>query len=171
MTREEKTQEIEKIVERLGSVDHFYLTDISSLNAEDTSALRRECFDNGIQLLVVKNTLLKLALDKTEGEYDELYDTLKGNTSLMLSETGNGPAKIIKDFRKTNEKPILKGAFVEQGLYVGDDKLDFLVSIKSKEELIGDIISLLQSPIKNVMSSLDSGKNILAGVVKTLSDK
>ncbi len=171
MTREEKTQEIEKIVERLGSFDHFYLTDISSLNAEDTSALRRECFDNGIQLLVVKNTLLKLALDKTEGEYNELYDTLKGNTSLMLSETGNGPAKIIKEFRKTNEKPILKGAFVEQGLYVGDDKLDFLVSIKSKEELIGDIISLLQSPIKNVMSSLDSGKNILAGVVKTLSEK
>ncbi len=171
MTREEKTQEIEKIVERLGSFDHFYLTDISSLNAEDTSALRRECFDNGIQLLVVKNTLLKLALDKTEGEYDELYDTLKGNTSLMLSETGNGPAKIIKEFRKTNEKPILKGAFVEQGLYVGDDKLDFLVSIKSKEELIGDIIALLQSPIKNVMASLDSGKNILAGVVKTLSEK
>ena len=122
-------------------------------------------------MIVVKNTLLRKAFDKVEGSYDELFDTLKGNTSIMFANTGNAPAKLIKEFRKESEKPLLKGAFVEDGFYLGDDSIEVLASIKSKEEVIGDIIALLQSPIKNVISSLESGKNILAGVVKTLQNK
>jgi len=170
-TREDKNKLIESIAEKLNEYSHFYLTDISGLNAEETSDLRRKCFDSDIQMIVVKNTLLRKAFDKVEGSYDELFDTLKGNTSIMFANTGNAPAKLIKEFRKDKEKPILKGAFVEEGFYLGDDSIEVLASIKSKEEVIGEIITLLQSPIKNVISSLESGKNILAGVVKTLQNK
>ncbi|MGQ1910446.1 50S ribosomal protein L10 [Marinifilum sp. RC60d5] len=171
MKREEKIQIIDSLTEEINASNHFYLTDISEMNAEDTSALRRACFEKDIKLIVVKNTLLRIALEKAEGEFDGLTDVLKGATSLMLTETGNLPAKLIKEFRKGNDKPILKGAYVEESLYIGDNELDALTTIKSKEELIGDIVALLQSPIKNVISSLESGKNILAGVVKTLSEK
>ncbi len=170
-TREDKNKLIESIAEKLNEYSHFYLTDISGLNAEETSDLRRKCFDSDIQMIVVKNTLLRKAFDKVEGSYDELFDTLKGNTSIMFANTGNAPAKLIKEFRKDKEKPLLKGAFVEEGFYLGDDSIEVLASIKSKEEVIGDIIALLQSPMKNVISSLESGKNILAGVVKTLQNK
>lgn len=170
-TREDKNKLIESIAEKLNEYSHFYFTDISGLNAEQTSDLRRKCHDKEIQMMVVKNTLLRKALDKIEGSYDELFDTLKGNTSVMFANTGNAPAKLIKEFRKGNEKPILKGAFVEEGLYIGDGNLETLISIKSKEEVIGDIITILQSPIKNLISSLESGKNIISGVVKTLSEK
>ncbi len=170
-TREEKNKLIDSIAEKLNEYSHFYLTDISGLNAEETSSLRRKCYDNNIQMVVVKNTLLRKAFEKIEGSYDELFDTLKGNTSIMFANTGNAPAKLIKEFRKENDKPILKGAFVEEGFYIGDENIDVLASIKSKEEIIGDIVALLQSPIKNVISSLESGKNILAGVVKTLQNK
>ena len=122
-------------------------------------------------MLVVKNTLLKRALEKTEYQVDELYDVLKGPTAIMFTETGNAPAKLIKEFRKKFEKPILKGAYVEESVYIGDDQLGSLVDIKSKEELLGDIIGLLQSPVKNVISQLKSGNNILAGVLETLADK
>ncbi|MCT4603960.1 MAG: 50S ribosomal protein L10 [Marinifilum sp.] len=171
MKKEQKIQIIDSLTEEINASNHFYLTDISEMNAEDTSALRRACFEKDIKLVVVKNTLLKIALEKAEGEFEGLDNVLKGATSLMLTETGNLPAKLIKEFRKEHDKPILKAAYVEESLYVGDNELEALTTIKSKEELIGDIVALLQSPIKNVVSSLESGKNILAGVVKTLSEK
>jgi large subunit ribosomal protein L10 len=171
MTRDEKTQVVENLAQSISESKHFYLADISTLNAEDTSQLRRKCFEKDIKLVVVKNTLLKKALEKLEGEYDALYDALKYETSIMFTETGNAPAKLIKEFRKTKEKPVLKAAFVEESIYIGDEQLDFLASLKSKEELIGDIIVLLQSPAKNVISALQSGGNALSGILKTLSEK
>jgi large subunit ribosomal protein L10 len=171
MKREEKNTIIDNIVQQIQGTKHFYLTDIAALNAEATSKLRRKCFENNIELLVVKNTLLKKALEKMEGDYSELYSVLTNETSLMLSETGNAPAKLIKEFRAKNPKPILKAAYVEECVYIGDELLDSLVAIKSRNELIADIIGLLQSPAKNVISALQSGKNTLAGVVKTLSKR
>lgn len=172
MRKEEKTQVIDTLVEKLANTGHFYLTDISSLTVEKTNKLRRMCFDKQISLHVVKNTLLQKAMEKSEGkDYKDLFSTLKGSTAVMFSESNSAPAKLIKEFRRTNEKPILKGAFVEESIYIGDNQLDALASIKSKNELIGDIIGLLQSPAKNVVSALQSGKNKLAGIVKTLSEK
>lgn len=171
MTREEKNQAIDNLTTRLNDANIFYLADIAGLNAVASSNLRRTCFKSNVQLEVVKNTVLKKALEKAEGEYDELYDTLNGNTSIMFSTVGNGPAKVIKDFRKKSDKPVLKGAFIEEAIYIGDENLDFLTSIKSKEELIGDIIALLQSPAKNVVSALQSSGGQLAGIVKTLSER
>jgi large subunit ribosomal protein L10 len=171
MTRDEKNQLIDNLAQQLSESKHFYLANIADLNAEQSSKLRRKCFEKDIKLVVVKNTLLKKALEKIEGEYDELYPVLKENTSVMFSETNNVPAKLIKEFRKEWEKPILKGAFVEESVYVGDEQLDTLASIKSKEELIGDIVTLLQSPTKNVVSALQSGGQTLAGIIKTLQEK
>jgi len=171
MRKEDKQQLIDSIAQLLTYNNNFYLTDISSLNAEDTSNLRRLCFKNGIHMRVVKNTLLRKAMEKVDRGYDELYDTLKGNTSIMFAEAGNAPAKMIKDFRKKKDRPILKSAFIEETVYIGDENLDFLVSIKSKNELIADLIALLQSPAKNVVSALQSGGNTLTGVLKTLSER
>jgi large subunit ribosomal protein L10 len=171
MRKEDKQLLIDSIAQLLTDNKNFYLTDISTLNAEDTSNLRRLCFKNGIKMRVVKNTLLRKAMEKIDRQYDELYDTLKGNTSIMFAETGNVPAKMIKDFRKTNDRPIVKSAFIEESIYIGDENLDFLTTIKSKNELIADVIALLQSPAKNVVSALQSGGNILTGVLKTLSEK
>ena len=171
MTKEEKNQAIKDLTTRLNDANIFYLADIAGLDAVSSSNLRRICFKSDVKLEVVKNTLLKKALEKAEGEYDELYDTLSGNTSIMFSTVGNAPAKVIKDFRKKSEKPILKGAFIESAIYIGDENLDFLTSIKSKEELIGDLIALLQSPAKNVISALQSSGGQLAGIVKTLSER
>ncbi|MCG8698646.1 MAG: 50S ribosomal protein L10 [Bacteroidales bacterium] len=171
MTRDEKNQVIDGLAQQITESKHFYLADIEALDAEETSNLRRKCFEKDIKLVVVKNTLLRKALEKCEGEYEELYGILKNPTSVMFSDTGNVPAKLIKEFRKTSEKPVLKGAFVEECVYLGDDQLDALSNIKSKEELIGDLIGLLQSPAKNVLSALQSGGGTLAGIVKTLSEK
>jgi len=171
MTREEKNQAIKDLTVKLNGANIFYLADIAGLDAESSSLLRRNCFKVDIQIEVVKNTLLKKALEKADGNYDELYGTLSGNTSIMFSDIGNAPAKIIKEFRKKSDKPILKGAFIEEAIYIGDENLDFLTSIKSKEELIGDLIALLQSPAKNVVSALQSGGGTLAGIVKTLSER
>ncbi|MCB0400902.1 MAG: 50S ribosomal protein L10 [Flavobacteriales bacterium] len=172
MTREEKNQFIDELTQKLNNASVFYLADIAGLNADGSSKLRRSCFNGDIQLEVVKNTLLKKAMEKAEGNYDELYSTLVGNTSIMFATTGNGPAKVIKEFRKKSEKPILKGAFIEEAIYIGDENLDALVAIKSKEELIGDIIGLLQSPAKNVISALQAnGGGKIAGLVKTLSER
>lgn len=171
MRREEKDAIIENIVEQINVNNHFYLTDIGDLNAEDTSSLRRLCHNKGVALVVVKNTLLQKALEKSEGDYDELFDVLKGPTAVMFTETGNAPAKLIKEFRKTKSKPILKGAYVEESIYIGDDQLDALVSVKSRDELIADIVLLLQSPAQKVISSLQSGGNILHGVLETLAKK
>jgi large subunit ribosomal protein L10 len=171
MTRDEKAKVIDNLAQAINEAKHFYLTDISALNADDTSQLRRKCFEKDIKLVVVKNTLLKKAFEKFNGTYDELIGVLKQNTTIMFSETGNIPAKLIKELRKTKDRPLLKAAYVEECVYVGDNQLDMLSSLKSKEELIGDIIGLLQSPAKNVISALQSGKNTLAGIIKTLSEK
>jgi len=171
MTREEKSQVIEDLTIRLTEENIIYLTDISGLDAVQTSNLRRACFKANVKLAVVKNTLLEKAMEKSEKDFGELPQTLKGNTSLMLSDTGNAPAKLIKEFRKKSDKPLLKGAYVAEAIYVGDDQLNTLVNIKSKEELIGDVIMLLQSPAKNVISALQSGGNKLSGILKTLSEK
>lgn len=171
MTRDEKNQLIDNLAQQISESKHFYLTNIEALNAEQSSFLRRKCFEKGVKLIVAKNTLLKKALDKLEGNYEDLYPVLKENTSVMLSDTGNIPAKLIKEIRKDWEKPLLKGAYVEESVYIGDDQLDVLSSIKSKEELIGDIVTLLQSPAKNVVSALQSGGSTLAGIIKTLQEK
>lgn len=171
MNRNEKATVIEDLTEQLGDNSTIYLADISGLDATSTSALRRACHKANIRLSVVKNTLLAKAMEASEKDFGELQDVLKGNTSLMFSETGNGPAKLIKNFRKKAKRPILKGAFIEEAIFIGDDKLDTLVSIKSKEEVIGDIIGLLQSPVKNVISGLKSGGGKLSGILKTLSEK
>lgn len=171
MTREEKSQVIDELTGKLTDNNIIYLADISGLNASDTSNLRRACFKANVNLAVVKNTLLAKAMEKSDKDFGELPEVLKGNTSIMMSETGNAPAKVIKEFRKGSKMPILKGAYVEEAIYVGDDQLDALVSIKSKEELIGDIITILQSPAKNVISALQSGGGKLAGILKTLSEK
>ncbi|MBT3207130.1 MAG: 50S ribosomal protein L10 [Bacteroidetes bacterium] len=171
MKREEKNKIIDSLIEQINKTNHFYLTDISELNAEKTSSLRRACFEQDIKLTVVKNTLLKKAMEKAELEYDELYEVLKGSTSIMFTEVGNQPAKLIQEFRRSNDKPILKGAFVEEGCYIGDDQLDALINVKSRDELVADIIALLQSPAKNVISALQSGGSILHGVLETLSER
>ena len=171
MTREEKSQVIEELTAQLADNTNIYLADISGLNAGTTSALRRACFKANVRLAVVKNTLLEKAMEASDKDFGDLPTTLKGNTSLMYSETGNAPAKVIKAFRKKSDKPLLKGAFIEEAIYIGDEQLDMLVDIKSKEELIGDVISLLQSPAKNVISALQSGGGKLSGILKTLSQK
>jgi large subunit ribosomal protein L10 len=172
MTREEKTQLIDDLVTTLSSTGTVYLTDTSELNAAVTSDLRRTCFKKNVKLTVVKNTLLKKAFERVEGkDFSEVYVALKGSTSLMTAEAGNAPAKLIKEFRKKHPKPILKAAYVEEMCFVGDNQLDQLINIKSREELIGDVIALLQSPIRNVVGALQSGGHTIAGLVKTLSDR
>ncbi|WP_452223847.1 50S ribosomal protein L10 [Lacinutrix chionoecetis] len=171
MTREEKSQVIEELTAQLADNANIYLADISGLNAGHTSDLRRACFKANVKLAVVKNTLLEKAMEASDRDFGNLPSTLKGNTSVMYSETGNAPAKVIKAFRKKSEKPLLKGAFIEEAVYIGDDQLDMLVDIKSKEELIGEIIGLLQSPAKNVVSALKSSGGKLSGILKTLSQK
>lgn len=171
MTREEKSQVIETLTAQLSENANIYLADISGLDAGKTTNLRRACFKAGIQLSVVKNTLLKKAMESSDKDFGELTQILQGSTSLMFSETGNAPAKIIKEFRKRSDKPLLKGAYIQESIYVGDHELDNLVALKSKDELVGDIIGLLQSPAKNVISALKSGGNTIAGLVKTLSER
>ncbi|MAK01206.1 MAG: 50S ribosomal protein L10 [Flavobacteriaceae bacterium] len=171
MTREEKSVAINEILDVLKSNQNIYLTDISGLNALETSNLRRMCFKAGVKLSVVKNTLLEKAMESSEKDFGELKETLKGNTSVMIAEVSNAPAKVIKNFRKKSERPILKGAMIEEDIYVGDEQLETLFTIKSKEELIGDIIMLLQSPAKNVISALSSSGGKLSGILQTLSNK
>jgi len=171
MRREEKDVIIEDLAHRLNETKHFYLTDISELNAEETSNLRRKCFEKEINLLVVKNTLLRKAMEKSEGDFDDLYDVLKDSTSIMFCETGNVPAKLIKELRKTMERPLIKAAFVEESIYIGDDQLDVLSNIKSKSELLGDLLSLMQSPAISLVSALASSGSQMAGALKTLSEK
>lgn len=154
MTREEKSTAIEALTAQLAGSNVVYLADISGLNAETTTSLRRACFKAGIKLEVVKNTLLAKAMEASENNYGELPETLKGNTSIFLAEIANAPAKIIKDFRKKSDKPLLKGAYINSEIYIGDNLLDSLASLKSKEEVIGEIIGLLQSPAQRVISAL-----------------
>tara|TARA_B100000941_G_scaffold241620_1_gene185264 strand:+ start:79 stop:594 length:516 start_codon:yes stop_codon:yes gene_type:complete len=171
MNKQEKDKTIQALDNMLTDNNNFYLADISGLNAEQNSALRRLCFKRSVSIKVVKNTLLKKAFEKNDLDFSQLYNVLVGNTSIMQAEAGNAPAKVIKEFRKKNEKPILKAAHIEEAMYIGDENLATLADLKSKEELIGDIITLLQSPAKNVISSLQSGGNKLAGIIKTLEEK
>lgn len=172
MKKEDKSLIIEKISNTLAEYSCVYLTQTAGLNAERTSALRRACFKDDVKMLCVKNTLLKKALEKSETDYSELYDLLHGETTLLLSNTGNAPAKLIKKFRQKNDTlPLLKGAYVEETVYVGENQLDVLSNIKSKNELIGDVITLLQSPAKNVISALQGAGGKLHGILETLSNK
>ena len=171
MRKEDKKIIIDSILAELQACPNFYLTDISDLNAEKTSQLRRQCFNSGIKMLVVKNTLLHKAMQQMDKEYNDLFDVLKGQTAVMLCETGNAPAKLIKNFRQKSDRPILKGAFIEECCYVGDELLDTLCNIKSKNDLIADVIALLQSPMKNIISGLQSGGHKLSGILETLSEK
>ena len=172
MKKEDKSLLIEKIGNTLKEYSCVYLVQSSGLNAEKTSALRRACFQDGIKMMCVKNTLLKKALEASEIDYSELYSLLHGETTLLLSNVGNAPAKMIKKFRDKKETlPALKGAYVEESVYVGEEMLDTLAAIKSKNELIADIVALLQSPAKNVISALNSGAGKLHGILETLSNK
>ena len=171
MNKEEKVIAVEELKGQLANYKSIYLTDIAGLDAVQTSKLRRECFNSNVKLSVVKNTFLERAMSESESDFGELKDLLKGNTTIMLSEIGNSPAKVIKKFRKDGDKPILKGAFVDEAIYIGDENIEALFNLKSKEEVIGEIITLLQSPAKNVISALKSSSGTIAGLVKTLSEK
>lgn len=172
MTREQKAQMIDDLTAVLEESSIIYLADIEGFNSANTTELRRQCFRNEISLKVVKNTLLKKAMERIEAkEFDGLYGSLKGNTAIMTAEKGNAPAKVIENFRKKSDKPILKAAWIDQAVFVGDDQLNALSNLKTKEELVGEIIGLLQSPLKTVVSQLQTGGQKIAGIVKTLSEK
>ncbi|MBX7203435.1 MAG: 50S ribosomal protein L10 [Bacteroidia bacterium] len=171
MKKEDKDLVINDLVEKFSNTKNFYLTDTSTLTVAKTNILRRSCFKKNIELKVVKNTLLQKALERLDADYSPLFVALKGTTAVMFTESVNEPAKLIKDFRKTGDRPLLKAAYVEESFYIGDNQLDALLAIKTKNEVIGDIIGLLQSPAKNVVSALQSGGGKLAGIVKTLSER
>jgi large subunit ribosomal protein L10 len=172
MKKETKNVIIDKLSEQLKSSPNFYVVDAAGLNAAKTSDLRRKCFEHKVALYVVKNTLLQKALERNGFAQSELYSVLAGPTALMIAQEGAGtPAKLVKEFRKHNSKPVLKGAYVQESLYIGDACLDALANLKSREELIGDVLLLLQSPAKNVVSALKSGGSTIAGIVKTLQER
>jgi large subunit ribosomal protein L10 len=172
MTKEEKAKYVDDLAAQLANNNIIYLTDTANLTVEAVNTLRRRAFNAGIQMRVVKNTLLAKAMDRVEGkEFGELKDVLKGATSIMFAEVGNAPAKLIEDFRKKNDKPVLKGAWIEEGIYIGDNQVKALCDLKSKEELLGDIIGLLQSPAKNVISGLTGAGSTIAGLLKTLEER
>jgi large subunit ribosomal protein L10 len=171
MKQEEKSLIIDTIAKDLAGYPHVYITDISGFTVETVNQLRKLCYRRDIKLKVVKNTLLKRAMEQSPVDYSDIYPALKGVSSIMLSNSGNAPAKLIKDFRGKKQKPMVKAAFIEECTYFGDDQLDFLCAIKSREELIGDLVGLLQSPARNVISALQSGGGKLAGIVKTLSER
>lgn len=173
MKRSEKVAIIDSLTQEINSYSHFYLADVADLDAENTSALRRQCFQKNIKLIVAKNTMVRKAIENSDKDAEELYGVLKGNTSILFCEVGNEPAKLIKAFAKDkgNGKPLLKAAYVEESVYVGADQLDVLTSIKSKDELLGDVIGLLQSPIKTVLGQLQSSGSKIHGLLETLSNK
>jgi large subunit ribosomal protein L10 len=171
MKSSEKKVIIDNLQEQINSYNHFYLTDISGLNAENTSSLRRLCFNQNVKLVVVKNTLLRKALESSNKNVEEIYEALKGNTSVMFTENANVPAKLIKDFSKKHKKPVLKAAYVQESVYVGADQLEALIAVKSKNELIADVVAMLKSPMNTVLSQLQSGGNIIHGVLDTLKEK
>ncbi len=172
MNREQKAQYIDDLAAELSTANVLYLTDTAELTVESVNALRRRCFQTQISLKVVKNALLKKAMERVEGRnYGELKSLLQGSTSIMISQEANAPARLIQEFRKKNAKPILKGAYVEEAIFVGDNQLITLEFMKSKDELIGEIIGLLQSPAKNVVSGLKGAGAKIAGILKTLEER
>ena len=172
MTREEKDLQIKELTQMLADNSVLYLTDATGLNSEETTQLRRACYKNDVRMRVVKNTLLRRAMEASEGtDFSELYEVLTGQTALLVGNVGNAPAKILKEFRKKSDMPTLKAAYVEQSTYLGDDQIDALTAIKSKDELIAELIALLQSPMKNVVGALSSGGNTVSGLVKALQER
>ncbi|MFT3739863.1 MAG: 50S ribosomal protein L10 [Breznakibacter sp.] len=171
MKKEDKSALIQDLASTIKEYSHFYVADTSGMNAGMTSDLRRLCFNQGVKLMVVKNTLFRKALEQSENNYSEIFTSLKGTSAIFFSNTGNLPAKLIKDFSRKSHKPVLKSAYVEECVYLGANQLDALVSVKSREELIGEVIGLLQSPAKNVISALQSGGTTIHGLLKTLGDK
>jgi len=172
MTREEKVLIIDDLAEKLSQSPFFYLTDSSNLTVETINKFRGLCFKRGVEFRVVKNTLLQKAMERLGNEsYQELFPVLKGSTSIMFADQGNIPAKLLKEFRKNFDKPVLKAAYIDSAVYTGDDQIDALVAVKSRDELVGELIGLLQSPARNVVSALQSGGGKLAGIVKTLQER
>ena len=171
MRKEEKHEVVSALAEQMKEFGNFYIADTSDLTVAKINNIRRKCFENNIGIQVVKNTLIKKALEQLDGDVAPLFDVLKGSSSVMFSTTGNAPAKLIKALRKEGDKPVLKAAYIDSTAFIGDNQLEALVNLKSREELIADIVALLQSPAKNVISGLQSGGNKLAGIVKTLQER
>jgi large subunit ribosomal protein L10 len=171
MNKEEKYELVLALTEQMKEFGNFYITDTSNLTVAKVNDIRRKCFESEITMQVTKNSLIKKAMANIEGDFTPLYDVLKGSSSIFFSKSATAPAKLIKQLRKKGEKPILKAAYIDASIFVGDSQLDTLINLKSKEQLVGEIIGLLQSPAKNVISALQSGGNILAGVVKTLQER
>ncbi len=172
MNKSEKTATIEALKDKFSNSQYFYVTDFSTLTVEQINNFRRKCYEKNIEMKVLKNTLVKKALEQiSDTAYTDLYDALKGPTAIMFSEVSNAPAKLIKDFRKDHEKPVLKAAYIDSDVFFGDDQVESLSNLKSKDELIGDVILLLQSPIKNVLGSLQSGGNTISGLLKALEER
>lgn len=171
MRKEEKHEVVLALTEKIAEYGNFYITDTANLSVAKVNAIRRKCFENDINMQVVKNKLIRKAMEASEGNFDEMFDVLKGSSSLLFSKSANAPAKLIKQLRKSGDKPVLKAAYIDSSVFIGDNQLDALVNLKSKEELVADIIALLQSPAKNVISGLQSGGNKLAGIVKTLQER
>ena len=171
MRKEEKHEVVLALVETIAEYGNFYITDTANLSVAKVNYIRRKCFENDIKMQVAKNTLIQKAMEASQGDYSEIFDVLKGSSSIMFSKSGNAPAKLIKQLRRSGDKPVLKAAFIDSAVFIGDNQLDALVNLKSKEQLVADIIALLQSPMKNVISGLQSGGNKLAGIVKTLQER
>ncbi|MBO7280309.1 MAG: 50S ribosomal protein L10 [Bacteroidaceae bacterium] len=171
MKKEDKVKKIAELGEIIKEYAHFYLVDVTAMDAAATSAMRAKCFKQEIKMVVVKNTLLERALKESGIDFEPLFPCLKGTTAMLLCNTANAPAKLIKDVAGKGEIPALKGAYAEESFYVGADQLETLIHIKSKNELIAEVVALLQSPIKNVVSALQSGGNTIHGVLKTLGER
>jgi len=171
MNKEEKHDLVLALTAQMKEFGNFYITDTSDLTVEKVNNIRRKCFESDITMQVAKNTLIKKAMEAAGGDYTQMYDVLKGSSSILFSKSATAPAKLIKQLRKQGDKPVLKAAYIDSAIFVGDNQIDTLIKLKSKEQLIGEIIGLLQSPAKNVISALQSGGNILAGVVKTLQER
>ncbi|GAC1304684.1 MAG: 50S ribosomal protein L10 [Mucilaginibacter sp.] len=171
MNKEEKHELVLALTEQMKEYGNFYITDTSDLTVAKVNTIRRKCFESDITMQVAKNSLIKKAMEAAGGDFSPIYDVLKGSSSILFSKSSTAPAKLIKQLRKQGEKPILKAAYIDAAIFIGDNQLDTLVNLKSKEQLVGEIIGLLQSPAKNVISALKSGGNTLAGVVKTLQER
>ncbi len=171
MKKEEKYEVVNALTEQIKEYGNFYITDTSNLTVAKVNSIRRKCFESDIVIQVAKNSLIKKAVEAIGGDFTPMYDSLKGSSSVMFSKSTTAPAKLIKELRKTGDKPLLKVAYIDASFFIGDNQLDALVNLKSKEQLVGEIIGLLQSPAKNVISALQSGGNIIAGVVKTLQER
>lgn len=171
MRKEEKYEVVSELTEKIKEYGNFYITDTSNLTVAKINAIRRKCFENDIKIQVAKNSLIKKAVEATGNDFTQMYDALKGSSSIMFSKSSTAPAKLIQELRKSGEKPVLKVAYIDSAFFIGDNQLESLVNLKSKEQLIGEIVGLLQSPAKNVISALQSGGNIIAGVVKTLQER